>query len=1178
MSGLGVFQASGFVDLISVWGGVRLLGVVFVHGVRSSAGVWDQFASVMAGDEELSAVVAEPVPRFEYATGVWRSSFKPLTAIPSVSTAADSLKEYLVTEAGGFEHLVLVGHSQGGLVIQRCLVRMLAEGRGLELARVRRVVLLATPNNGSDLFLSVRRTLVRGNPQEAGLRPFDELVADTLTVLRRDIVDAPEVPTARSCRIPFSVFAGETDTVVTRASAQAAFLDAAVLPGDHFTIAKPDSAGHRTYATVRRLLMQAATEGPDPPTGADTVTTLGPARLEVHNAADPAAPQAGRIPELTAYLPRTHDDRLRGVLGDVLSGGPSRLVMLTGESSTGKTRALYEALIALAPHSPLLHPVDARDLVEMLAAGRVRPGCVLWLNEAQRFLYGPDGHEAAGKLRAVISATAGIAAVGTLWNTPYWNELTNPVPSRSYDQAKALLTQPALAVRIDVPAHLDAEDLNAWRQHAQSGSDQRLNQALTAGIADGRVVQHLSGGPELVAAYFADDQGGQLFTAAEHALITAALDARRLGYRGPLPGALLAAAADGNLAPRHRSPDPDWARAALNALATGRRADGTHTSIRSTLTALTAVYTRSGAVPAYEPADYLHQQCRSMRAEQYGTPALWTALIGHATRPDEQAVLGQAAWDRGLRTTAVRLWYKAATAGYPISGLAELGDELDPGRHGAMYSATHADLSNTKALRSILFHLHRTRAEKAFTVLSDRIAANVDVTDPAAAQLLLFDLHRSNARNALVVLADRVAAHTDLTDPYEVGILLERLGQVRAEQATTALLARDPAARVDLNRPGAVAKLLQTLRELGAEQDTAVLLARDPAAHVDLTQPSFVASLLDELQKAGAVQAYAALANRAATDADVSSPYSVPDLLAELRKARAERAFTILANRAAAHIELSRPGDGARLFQELREARAEQAITILAERAAAYSDFTKPWQAASLLDALREAGAEEAVTAFAGRAVDHTDIADPNAVTWLLSALWKAKAESAIEALLARDPATHVDLTESVYLLLANLREVGADHAFVVLAERAAAHTDLSQPAAGLLLSELHRGKAEAAIAILLDRNPAESLDLTNIDPLTASVLLKTLREVGAEQAATVLETRAAVGANLADRRMVPFLYENLKKAEAERAAALFLERGKNAGIYPDQFAPHGREPDGTPSRPWTFESIITMP
>lgn len=237
-----------------------MLGVVFVHGILSSPSMWDQFAQLIASDEELSRAV-EPSPRFGYATGLMR--LRPSQVIPSLSVAADSLKEYLVTEAGSFERLVLVGHSQGGLVIQRCLVHMLREGRGHELKRVRHVVLLATPNTGSQLLVGVRRTLLRANPQEKALRPYNEYLAEVRREVMRNVVYARDISDG-SCPIPFSVYAGESDAVVTPASARDAFPHAAVLPGTHKTIARPGSLEHRTYRTVKRVLLAAA----GPPSGA----------------------------------------------------------------------------------------------------------------------------------------------------------------------------------------------------------------------------------------------------------------------------------------------------------------------------------------------------------------------------------------------------------------------------------------------------------------------------------------------------------------------------------------------------------------------------------------------------------------------------------------------------------------------------------------------------------------------------------------------------------------------------------------------------------------------------------------------------------------------------------------------------------------------------------------------
>jgi pimeloyl-ACP methyl ester carboxylesterase len=94
--------------------------VVLVHGIRSGPRVWDPLQQLIGADADLGFV--EPLA-FSYATGLRR--LHPLRVLPSIDTAADSLMEYLATEAGGFGSLVLVAHSQGGLVVQRCLARML---------------------------------------------------------------------------------------------------------------------------------------------------------------------------------------------------------------------------------------------------------------------------------------------------------------------------------------------------------------------------------------------------------------------------------------------------------------------------------------------------------------------------------------------------------------------------------------------------------------------------------------------------------------------------------------------------------------------------------------------------------------------------------------------------------------------------------------------------------------------------------------------------------------------------------------------------------------------------------------------------------------------------------------------------------------------------------------------
>jgi tetratricopeptide (TPR) repeat protein len=244
---------------------------------------------------------------------------------------------------------------------------MLAEGRGRELERIRRVVLLATPNTGSQLLLGWRRRLLRHNPQEKALRPFDEQLGDTRRTVMRDIVHATTV-TERSCPIPFSVYAGESDGIVTPASARDAFPDAAALPGDHASIACPTSREHRTYTTVKRLLLDAVDRDspstprwprlplPAPGGGSHAITTDQLVVGEI-----PREPPAFVTRETLAVLAET-----------VAPGGVTVVCAVTGLRGAGKTQlaAAYARACASAGWT-LVGWVNA-EISDTLLAGLAR--------------------------------------------------------------------------------------------------------------------------------------------------------------------------------------------------------------------------------------------------------------------------------------------------------------------------------------------------------------------------------------------------------------------------------------------------------------------------------------------------------------------------------------------------------------------------------------------------------------------------------------------------------------------------------------------------------------------------------------------------------------------------------------------------------------------------------------
>src|SRR5664279_4826060 len=228
---------------------------IFVHGILSSTKTWTPLISLLQQDVEASHDY-ESIP-FPYPSP--KFNFNPTRRIPDYNTVADSLSTFIAIECAGYRDLLLIGHSQGGLIIQRYLARMLNDGRGLELRKIARVVLLACPNNGSEIVLMLRKFFTFWkNPQEVDLRPLAGAVTDAQRRVINGITHATTMTTT-SCPIQFSVYAGETDQIVTYASATSVFLNTGTLPGDHTSILNTSLAGNRTFKAIKTELLTGRT-------------------------------------------------------------------------------------------------------------------------------------------------------------------------------------------------------------------------------------------------------------------------------------------------------------------------------------------------------------------------------------------------------------------------------------------------------------------------------------------------------------------------------------------------------------------------------------------------------------------------------------------------------------------------------------------------------------------------------------------------------------------------------------------------------------------------------------------------------------------------------------------------------------------------------------------------------
>jgi len=780
-----------------------------------------------------------------------------------------------------------------------------------------------------------------------------------------------------------------------------------------------------------------------PPAGRLLAEVDDPFALEVHRPVQPEDAPAG-LPELPVYVRREHDEAL-GQVVRAAAADRSGVAVLVGGSSTGKTRACWEALGLLRGQPEawrLWHPIDpSRPDAALAELPRIGPRTVVWLNEAQFYL-GPAepglGERVAAGLRELLRdpGRAPVLVLATLWPR-FWDTLTAR-PDGDADphaQARELLA----GHDITVPAAFTPAQVAGL---ARAG-DVRL--ALAGESAAGRqVVQFLAGAPELLARY-------RHAPPAARAVIEAAMDARRLGTGIDLPQAFLEAAAPGYLDDdQWDGLGEDWLEQALAYTAVPcKGARGPLTRIRSRparpAARTSAAQPPGGSVghaagPLYRLADYLDQHGRAHRASQIPPAEFWAAAPGHAL-PGDQAALGDAAHARGLYRDAAQLHKNAAASGDPRT--AEWLAHLPP------------------CLRA----------------------------DPRPAHW--------------------AAAHAPLDDPYGVASLLGRLREAGAGEQAAALLARDPAAHAALDDPHGVASLLGSLRLAGAGEQAAALLARDPAAHAALDNPYGVARLLDSLRLAGAGEQAAALAERAAAHAALDDPYGVARLLGSLRLAGAgEQAAALLARDPAVHAALDDPDGVASLLDRLQVAGAgEQAAALLARDPAVHAALDDPDGVASLLGRLREAGADEQAAALLARdPAAHAALDDPYGVAWLLDSLRLAGADEQAAALAERAAHAPFDDPYGVAWLLGSLRLAGAGEQAAALAERAAAHAPLDDPAGvASLLGRLREAGAGEQAAALAERAAAHApLD----DPAGVASLLDRLREAGAGEQAAALAAR----------------------------------------------------------------------
>jgi hypothetical protein len=316
---------------------------------------------------------------------------------------------------------------------------------------------------------------------------------------------------------------------------------------------------------------------------AQKVDAWDPISLGVHQPISADAPCG--LPVLPPFVSRSHDQELAAIFADLRR---SLMVVLIGTSATGKTRSAYEALRRFVPDWPLYRPTEARELLDSVKSIPPDCPCVLWLDEAQVFLDNDHGPAVAAALRRLLEGAIGpVIVIATVWPS-YWNELSRDWeadrPTVSI-QVSMLLRQ---ANRIFVPATFDALD--------QVPSDPRWAAAVAHAGPSRQVIQVLAGGRLLVDRY---ERPGDSTARRCRALLTAAMDAHRLGLQSPAPEEYLRWVTPAYLGSAERAAGEQWFAESM--------AQATQ-SVRG-IVALAALRGQSGVGPpdSYSLHDFLKQ-------------------------------------------------------------------------------------------------------------------------------------------------------------------------------------------------------------------------------------------------------------------------------------------------------------------------------------------------------------------------------------------------------------------------------------------------------------------------------------------------------------------------------------------------------------------------------------------